>query len=107
MNHRAIIIIFLVAIIGLTGIIFYSQGWEWSDVTTWLKTTTERSQETCQTRCLDLGYTRGECLAGGSAEEYANVCSTGVNITNQENPVPGCDFREIEVWDVCCCYKTE
>ncbi|MBU0707132.1 hypothetical protein KKG41_02035 [Patescibacteria group bacterium] len=107
MSQRGTIVIIIIAAIIIAGIYYYTQEESVSGVITSIKTSAERSKDSCEQRCLDQEYARGECMAGGDAEEYAKVCTGGggIDITDQENPIQGCDYRAGEVWDVCCCYQ--
>jgi len=63
--------------------------------------------DNCGSRCTKGGFSSGQCLHGGSALEFLNVCGdkNGIEITDRNNPIPGCSFEAIGSWDVCCCFK--
>jgi len=64
--------------------------------------------DNCNKRCQSEEHNRGECFQTGSAhmtEEHICVQNGGVEITKQEDSIPGCDFGSIGSWDVCCCFE--
>ncbi len=65
------------------------------------------SIDSCGNRCAKGGFSNGQCLRGGSALEFLDVCGgrKGVAINDNTNPIPGCNFEAIGSWDVCCCFK--
>jgi len=94
MKKEAILILLLISVILVIGISGCTQ-----------KGT--QSGSGCDIQCKSVGYSEGQCLRGGSALASMNPCSKGkgVDITNSENPISGCDFQSIGSWDVCCCYN--
>lgn len=60
----------------------------------------------CNQGCVSQGYSKGECLSGGSGTGSGCDAAGGVqlhSIIDRDTDIPGCNFSAIGSWDECCC----